>query len=558
LFVAPGALAGTLYVDVNLVTGLGDGSSWANAYQGSSGLQTALAAAVAGDDIYVAQGRYLASSTNVRTQSFALRNGVEIFGSFAGGESHPGERPDIALAPSILDGDLLGNDASNQFNDNSHHLITTAGTNSTAVIDGFVVMGGNANAGTTNNDRGGGILIVGGASPTIRGCGFYRNRCTFGGGAGYINGSGPRFTDCQFVDNVGGSFGGGFDIAQASNVRFDRCYFEGNTASRAGALEMFASSNIFVTNSVFYNNTATGSGSGGGIWIGSGTSAQIRNCTLVANRATGSASGGGLANSGASPSIVNSIFWGNTAAGGAANSGAQLSPGTPATYSIVQFGAPGAGNLSTDPLFVDVNARNFDLQVTSPAIDAGSNAGIPTGIVGDYLGRRRAVDTPSVPDTGLGAAPLVDIGAYEYTTNIGMAYCGSNPNSVAGFARIDAEGSDAVVDNDVTLVATAMPPNTFGIFVVSRIQGLVLNPGGSTGNLCLGGAIGRFTGPGQILNSGAGGTFQLMLDLNAIPLPSMFVAVQPGETWNFQCWYRDTIFGFQTSNFTDGLAIRFR
>src|SRR2546427_779713 len=76
--------------------------------------------------------------------------------------------------------------------------------NGTGVVDGFTVRGGNASGTGGNTDRGGGILCVGGASPTIRSCVFVANRCTFGGGAGYINASSPSFTDVRFDTNVGG------------------------------------------------------------------------------------------------------------------------------------------------------------------------------------------------------------------------------------------------------------------------------------------------------------------------------------------------------------------
>ena len=36
--------------------------------------------------------------------------------------------------------------------------------------------------------------------------------------------------------------------------------------------------------------------------------------------------------------------------------------------------------------------------------------------------------------------------------------------------------------------------------------------------------------------------------------PEAFVAVQPGDTYNFQCWYRDI---GNTNNFTDGVSILF-
>jgi hypothetical protein len=556
LLAAPGALAGTRYVDANLATGLGDGSSWANAFQGPDGLRAALATAVSGDKVFVADGRYLPSSTGTRSESFSLMNGVEIYGGFLGGEANEFERPPFGVAPSILDGDLAGNDGASIFTDNSYHLIRTTGTNATAVIDGFVVRAGNANSGSSNNDRGGGILIIGGVSPTIRNCEFIANRCTFGGGAGYINGSTPRFTSCRFIDNIGGSFGGAFDMNNGA-ARFDRCYFEGNSASRAGALEIFATSGAIVTNCIFYGNVATGSNSGGGIWVGSGTSALIRNCTLVANRSTGAATGGGLANSGASPSIVNCIFWDNSGAGGAQNSGTQISTGTPATYSIVEFGLVGAGNFFTDPQFVDVATRNFALQAISPAIDAGNNAGVPSTIVADFLGARRFFDEPTVADTGLGLAPIVDIGAHEYTTNIGAVFCSAAANSTGVGGRIDAEGSDLLIDDDVTLVASALPANSNGYFLTSRLPGFVANPGGSSGNLCLGGAIGRYTGPGQIQNTMSTGGFSLLLNLTQIPTPTGFVPAVVGQSRNFQAWHRDSVGGVATSNFTNGLSVTF-
>src|SRR6187399_242051 len=50
------ASAGTIYVNAALGSGANNGSSWADAYQGSGGLQSALAVSVAGDQIWVAQG----------------------------------------------------------------------------------------------------------------------------------------------------------------------------------------------------------------------------------------------------------------------------------------------------------------------------------------------------------------------------------------------------------------------------------------------------------------------------------------------------------------------
>jgi hypothetical protein len=141
---------------------------------------------------------------------------------------------------------------------------------------------------------------------------------------------------------------------------------------------------------------------------------------------------------------------------------------------------------------------------------------------------------------------------------IGAAYCGpAAPNSTGQGAVLGALGSAVVAQNNLTLEATSLPSNSFGFFLTSATQGFVGNPGGSQGNLCLGGAIGRYVGPGQIKNSGSAGTFSLPLNLALTPTPSGFVSVFAGQTRNYQAWFRDAVSGSATSNFTQGLAITF-
>ena len=415
LALAAPASADTLYVDANLVTGLGDGTSWADAYQGAGGLTAALAAATSGDEVFVADGTYMASSSGDRTASFALANGVTLYGSFAGGEASPDDRPPFGTADSILTGDLNGDDGGANFGDNSLHVITTAGTDSTAVIDGFVVTSGNANLSGGNRDRGAGILCLGNVSPTVRNCRFLANRCTFGGAAGYINNGGaPTFTNCTFEDGVGGSFGGAFDIAGGGAVRFDRCLFRGNRAARAGALELFSSSGVVVNSCVFVDNTATGASGGGAIWLGSGGGARVRNSTIVSNTASNQANGG-IRNQGVTNfRVLNSILWDNTGVGGLQDPAAQVNAGTLVFHSLVQGGFAGTGNVDGDPDFADAANLDFTPGPTSPVIDAGDNAQVfgPTTV--DYAGNPRLADVLGVADTGSGGAPLVDMGALEY------------------------------------------------------------------------------------------------------------------------------------------------
>lgn len=428
LALTPLAAAGTLHVDATLASGANDGSSWADAFQGSNGLQVALTTAVSGDDIYVADGTYFPSATGARNAAFNLKNGVAIYGSFLGGEASPDERPPFGTADSILSGDLNGDDGSSLFGDNSFHLIKTAGTNATAVIDGFVVSSGNANNGSNNKDRGAGILCVGNVSPTVNNCRFIANRCTFGGAAGYINnGAAPVFSNCTFEDGDGGAFGGAFDIAGGGLVRFHHCLFRGNTAARAGALEIFSSNGVVVNNSVFVDNTATGGSGGGAVWLGSGGSARLRSCTIVNNTATNH-SVGGVQNSVGNFQILNSIVYGNTGSGGGMASNNQITAGTLVFNSLVQGGFPGAGNVSGDPLFVDAPGHDFALTAASPAIDAGDNAQLFAGTDVDFAGLPRLADSLTVTDTGAGTAPIIDMGAHEFPSawlELGNALAGS-------------------------------------------------------------------------------------------------------------------------------------
>lgn len=140
---------------------------------------------------------------------------------------------------------------------------------------------------------------------------------------------------------------------------------------------------------------------------------------------------------------------------------------------------------------------------------------------------------------------------------LGTNYCEpSVANSTGEGARLVGLGSNAVVDDDLSLVASELPPNQFGYLLMSETQGLLMGPGGSQGNLCLGGTLGRFQS--QLQSSGPAGMIVTSVALNNLP-PPLFGGggVMPGQSWSFQLWYRDQNPG-ATSNFTHGLEISFR
>jgi predicted outer membrane repeat protein len=80
------------------------------------------------------------------------------------------------------------------------------------------------------------------------------------------------------------------------------------------------------------------------------------------------------------------------------------------TFSDIEGGYSGVGNLDLDPEFRNETAEDYHLRHNSPCMDAGTSDGTPST---DKDGVSRW-DNPSVPNNGGGAMPYYDIGAYEF------------------------------------------------------------------------------------------------------------------------------------------------
>ena len=140
---------------------------------------------------------------------------------------------------------------------------------------------------------------------------------------------------------------------------------------------------------------------------------------------------------------------------------------------------------------------------------------------------------------------------------IGLGYCDPAViNSTGNSGVLTAFGTQFANANNVTLLVEGLPSGEFGFFLNGTGNNVVNMPGGSAGNLCVSTSIGRYNGAMEIFQSGTLGTGSLVLDLANTPTPMGPVAIQAGETWYFQCWYRDT--PGVTSNFTNGLEIQFQ
>jgi len=265
------------------------------------------------------------------------------------------------------------------------------------------------------------------SSPTVTNCTFEGNTASRGGGMTNTSNSDPTVTYCTFTGNTATQRGGGMYNEDSSSPTVTACAFDGNTADQdGGGMYNFLSSPT-VTDCRFSGNIA--GGDGGGIYS-SASDPIVTNCTFSGN--TSGSLGGGMANIGGSPTVVNCTFIGNVATfngGGMFNiinsptvtncilwgdSPEEISGGTPTvTYSDVQGGFPGTGNIDADPLFVDPDNGDLHLQPGSPCIDAADNTAVPQDLTTDLDGNPRFLDVPETPDTGNGTLPIVDMGAYE-------------------------------------------------------------------------------------------------------------------------------------------------
>jgi len=443
----------TLYVHETAVGG-DNGTNWTDAYHD---LYKAMAVAAtpgnAVTEIWVAAGTYYPDAgTGERDRSFVLKNGLALYGGFAGGESSISER-DPAANPAVLNGDLAGDDtrALPTNEENSYHVVVSSGTDASAILDGFVITGGNADSAAFPHFNGGGILNDTG-SPTINDCAIVANTAISGGGMHNDDGA-PAVTNCLFGGNRSTGNGGGFyNTGGSADPLLEQCSFTANSAATDG----------------------------GGVYnIGSGADLALINCALVRNAA--GAHGGGVRSFYAGvTTLTNGILWANDD-GGPSDQSAQIkADGTAAAvnYTCVQYlsGLGGAGNIGGAPAFIDVNGSDNQIGTAdddlrrgagSACTDAGDNGAAGQAV--DAAGNPRFAEDPIAPNTGSGTPPLVDMGPYEYQDDC-------NTNGVIDSVDLDVGTSADCNDNGVP--DECEPPSDCNTNAVQDICDIALGTSG--------------------------------------------------------------------------------
>ncbi|MHC4080145.1 MAG: right-handed parallel beta-helix repeat-containing protein [Planctomycetota bacterium] len=273
------------------------------------------------------------------------------------------------------------------------------------------VFSGNAAPGNGPHLGQGGAIAGSVTSPTLIDCTFDRNTADEGGGIWALV-SEPMVTGCRFRENGGGAM----HYASGSPV-ITRCVFIANAGDRAAGV--FSTGSPLIVNSAFLANAghavSSEAGSGNGAARGDVEVAPVvTNCTFSGNSGTavhGADMPGGQE---LLTTVTNCILWGN---------GAEIAGPSLVTYSDVRGGWPGPGNIDAGPLFADPDHGDFRLSARSPCIDTGNNTAVPDGVRTDLDGGPRFIDGLQV-----GAAPIVDMGAYEYRPTLLMTPAPREPD----------------------------------------------------------------------------------------------------------------------------------
>jgi len=223
------------------------------------------------------------------------------------------------------------------------------------------------------------------SSPTVTNCSFNGNSAEIG--AGMLNsGTSPTVTNCSFSGNTASINGGGMWSGTNSNPTVRNCLFSANSATEGGGMANYASSHPSVINCTFSGNSA--SGDGGGMFNG-GTSPS-------------------------SPILINCILWGNSP-----NEIITVSGSPVVTFSDVQGGFVGTGNIGTDPLFVDPDNGDCRLSPGSLCIDAGDNTAVQETLPTRGLSTLRGVRS-------LPAAAVLRAGLHE---SMPASWCRKKPDA---------------------------------------------------------------------------------------------------------------------------------
>ena len=337
---------------------------------------------------------------NCYDDSFPIISNCTITGNLASGDGGGGGIFCSSAFPSIVTCTIAGNTASNYgggiyCRDSSPAITTCTITGNTVRLDGGgIYCYDNSSPDITHCtiegnqaiDSGGGIYCEMKSSPLIRDCTIGENtaidygggiccsyfsnptitNCTIQGnttdylGAGILCNyySDPTIKYCRIIGNSAECNGGGIYCWDSSPI-IKNCSITGNTADYGGAGYCFTSSPT-ITNCTISEHTAA---LGGGFYCSLYSNPTITDCTITGNTAE---AGGAIRCYNSSPIVMNCIMWNDSP------EEIYVYSGNPAvTYSNIQDGWIGIGNIDEEPLFVTPDYGDYRPLWGCPCIDSG-------------------------------------------------------------------------------------------------------------------------------------------------------------------------------------------
>ena len=340
--------------------------------------------------------------------------------------------------------------------------------NSNPIIDHNII-----SSCTARGEHGGGIGIANGANPVISNNTINNNYALWaGGGISCINSYGT-LNNNRICNNASVFYGGGIYTWNSrptisNNIISGNSVEEGdgggiqaeynldtdiignricdNTASRWGGGIHCEYTNSNISGNLIYNNFA--GGDGGGFCCRNSSTPTFSSNTITGN--TAQENGGGMYVETSNPVSANCIYWNNSAI----QEGSEIYiAGESATISYCDIQDtvwPGDGNISCDPLFCDVDAENYHLNLTSCCIHTGeSGANIGAMRIGC---QEEIYYVPGDVSMANGTWPPAVIGSdVTYLVNY-FKINPANPSCLINglFCAADVNGDCQVIGGDVT------------------------------------------------------------------------------------------------------------
>ncbi|MEP4077334.1 right-handed parallel beta-helix repeat-containing protein [Haloferula sp.] len=248
-----------IHVDASVAVA-GSGTAWTDAVDD---LQTALTSAVAGDQLWVAEGTYYPDTGSGQVaddsdSTFLLKNGVRFFGGFDS-STLPSmvDQRDWFSHPTVLSGDLQQDD-SPLFpgSGNAYHVVTADSLDDSVTFDGFQIQSGYAD-GIDSYDRNGGGMQLLNSSIEVSNCLVAGCYAADDGGGIHIEGGTTDFTNLGLSGNRADGDGGGVALDSTSG-NWINITVAGNFAmNRGGAfhrISPIASPRATLVNGLIWNN----------------------------------------------------------------------------------------------------------------------------------------------------------------------------------------------------------------------------------------------------------------------------------------------------------------